>query len=111
LPRAFEPPGASGAKTSAQTLLKPSIGFIFSIRAPRKRFGNHFHQPDSLGHPPLSDLPYKPTPQTLAVKSRAINETAGMTQARKHIVSIDHAGTYHCVSRCVRRSWLWLLGT
>lgn len=29
-----------------------------------------------------------------------------MTQARKHIVSIDHAGTYHCVSRCVRRSWL-----
>jgi len=29
-----------------------------------------------------------------------------MTQVRKHIVSIDHAGTYHCVSRCVRRSWL-----
>ena len=28
------------------------------------------------------------------------------TQARKHIVSIDHAGTYHCVSRCIRRSWL-----
>jgi len=25
-----------------------------------------------------------------------------MAQARKHIVSIDHAGTY----RCVRRSWL-----
>jgi len=60
----------------------------------------------SRGHPPLSDLPYKPTPQTLAAKSQAKNETAGMTQARKHIVSIDHAGTYHCVSRCVRRSWL-----
>jgi REP element-mobilizing transposase RayT len=29
-----------------------------------------------------------------------------MTQARKQIVSLEHAGTYHCVSRCVRRSWL-----
>jgi len=42
----------------------------------------------------------------LAAKPQPTNHTVGMTQARKHIVSIDHAGTYHCVSRCVRRSWL-----
>jgi len=42
----------------------------------------------------------------MAAKPSRTNETVGMTQARKHIVSIDHPGTYHCVSRCVRRSWL-----
>ena len=29
-----------------------------------------------------------------------------MTQARKHIVDITTAGFYHCIERCVRRSWL-----
>jgi hypothetical protein len=29
-----------------------------------------------------------------------------MTQARRHLVDPKHAGTYHCINRCVRRSWL-----
>lgn len=29
-----------------------------------------------------------------------------MTQARKTLVDPTHAATYHCVARCVRRSWL-----
>jgi len=29
-----------------------------------------------------------------------------MTQARKTLVNPAHAASYHCVSRCVRRSWL-----
>jgi hypothetical protein len=29
-----------------------------------------------------------------------------MTQARKTLVDPAHAATYHCVARCVRRSWL-----
>jgi len=29
-----------------------------------------------------------------------------MTQARKTLVDPAHAASYHCVSRCVRRSWL-----
>jgi hypothetical protein len=29
-----------------------------------------------------------------------------MTQARRQLVNPNHAGTYHCVNRCVRRSWL-----
>jgi len=29
-----------------------------------------------------------------------------MTQTRKHIVCIDHSGTYHCVLRCVCGFWL-----
>lgn len=29
-----------------------------------------------------------------------------MTQARKTLVDPMHAATYHCVARCVRRSWL-----
>ena len=84
-------------------------------KRPYKNYSDNFAMPkpaaetwdtDNLGHPPLSDLPYKPTPQMLAAKPQPTNHTVGMTQARKHIVSIDRAGTYHCVSRCVRRSWL-----
>ena len=33
-------------------------------------------------------------------------DTAPMTQARSKLVDITHAGTYHCINRCVRRSWL-----
>ena len=29
-----------------------------------------------------------------------------MTQALKTLVDPTHAATYHCVARCVRRSWL-----
>jgi hypothetical protein len=29
-----------------------------------------------------------------------------MTQARRQLVDPAHAGTFHCVNRCVRRSWL-----
>jgi REP element-mobilizing transposase RayT len=29
-----------------------------------------------------------------------------MTQARRQLVNPAHAGTYHCINRCVRRSWL-----
>jgi REP element-mobilizing transposase RayT len=29
-----------------------------------------------------------------------------MTQARRHLVDPNHAGTFHCINRCVRRSWL-----
>jgi hypothetical protein len=29
-----------------------------------------------------------------------------MTQARSQLVSPNYAGTYHCINRCVRRSWL-----
>jgi len=29
-----------------------------------------------------------------------------MTQARKTLVDPAHAASYHCVARCVRRSWL-----
>ncbi len=29
-----------------------------------------------------------------------------MTQARRHLVDPKHAGTFHCINRCVRRSWL-----
>jgi len=44
-------------------------------------------------------LSYKPALQTLTAKPQPKNETAGITQARKHIVSIDHAGTYHSLIR------------
>ncbi|NJR44089.1 transposase [bacterium] len=43
------------------------------------------------------------TPQLPKPKPRY---AASMTQARKHIVNPLHAGTFHCVARCVRRSWL-----
>lgn len=33
-------------------------------------------------------------------------DTAGMTLARRLFVPADAAGSYHCVSRCVRRAWL-----
>jgi REP element-mobilizing transposase RayT len=29
-----------------------------------------------------------------------------MTQARSQLVNSNYAGTYHCINRCVRRSWL-----
>jgi hypothetical protein len=29
-----------------------------------------------------------------------------MTQARRQLVDQAQAGTFHCVNRCVRRSWL-----
>jgi REP element-mobilizing transposase RayT len=29
-----------------------------------------------------------------------------MTQARSQLVNPNCAGTYHCINRCVRRSWL-----
>jgi REP element-mobilizing transposase RayT len=29
-----------------------------------------------------------------------------MTQARRQLVNPVHAGTFHCINRCVRRSWL-----
>jgi REP element-mobilizing transposase RayT len=29
-----------------------------------------------------------------------------MTQARSQLVNPNYAGTYHCINRCVRRSWL-----
>jgi hypothetical protein len=29
-----------------------------------------------------------------------------MTQARNQLVNPNYAGTYHCINRCVRRSWL-----
>jgi hypothetical protein len=29
-----------------------------------------------------------------------------MTQARRQLVNPAYAGTYHCINRCVRRSWL-----
>ncbi len=33
-------------------------------------------------------------------------QTAPMTQARRQLVDPTQAGTFHCVNRCVRRSWL-----
>ena len=36
----------------------------------------------------------------------ARHHTAAMTQARKTLVDPTHAATYHCVARCVRRTWL-----
>jgi len=30
-----------------------------------------------------------------------------MTMARSSVVPADGAGVFHCVSRCVRRAWLW----
>ena len=30
-----------------------------------------------------------------------------MTQPRSQLVDPTQAGTFHCVNRCVRRSWLW----
>jgi len=32
-------------KRQLKPLPKPPVGFVFGIRAPRNRFGNHFHQP------------------------------------------------------------------
>jgi len=63
------------------------------------------------GHAPLSDLPSKPTPQTLAVKPQTTNETIGMTQACGKIVSNRYTPEpddtlNYCLPRCVRRSWL-----
>jgi REP element-mobilizing transposase RayT len=29
-----------------------------------------------------------------------------MTQARRQLVDPTQAGTFHCINRCVRRSWL-----
>jgi REP element-mobilizing transposase RayT len=54
----------------------------------------------------LSDLSYANVRQSLTAEFGSALHTAAMTQTRKHIVSVDHAGTYHCVSHCVRRSWL-----
>ena len=33
-------------------------------------------------------------------------QTAPMTQARRQLVDPTQAGTFHCVNRCVRQSWL-----
>jgi len=35
-------------KRRLKPLPKPPVGFVFSIRAPRNRFGNHFHQPAQI---------------------------------------------------------------
>jgi len=45
-----------------------------------------WHHP--LGHPPLSNLPYKPTPQTLAAKPQTRNETIGMTLRGNSVKSL-----------------------
>jgi hypothetical protein len=29
-----------------------------------------------------------------------------MTEARRKLIDPSHAGTYHCINRCVRRAWL-----
>jgi hypothetical protein len=34
------------------------------------------------------------------------HNTAPMTQARRQLVDPTQAGTFHCINRCVRRSWL-----
>jgi hypothetical protein len=39
-------------------------------------------------------------------KPIATRQTYWMTQARRQLVDPNHAGTFHCVNRCVRRSWL-----
>jgi REP element-mobilizing transposase RayT len=31
---------------------------------------------------------------------------AAMTEARRKLINPSHAGTYHCINRCVRRAWL-----
>jgi len=55
-------------------------------------------------------LPYKPTPQTLAAKPMRTNETTGMTLRGNSVKSLHPRArrriSIHCVSRCVRRSWL-----
>jgi len=64
----------------------------------------------SQGHAPLSDLPYKPTPQTLAAKPTRTNETAGMILRGNSVKSLHPRArswiSIYCLSRCVRRSWL-----
>lgn len=35
-----------------------------------------------------------------------IQQATPMTQARSQLVNPNYAGTYHCINRCVRRSWL-----
>ncbi len=54
----------------------------------------------------MSELPYISFCHLGLRKAIATRQTYPMTQARRHLVDPNHAGTFHCINRCVRRSWL-----
>jgi len=68
-----------------------------------------FPSTQSQGHAPQSDLPYKPTPLTLAAKPTSTNETAGTTLRGNSVKSLHPRARRRisilCVARCVRRPW------
>jgi REP element-mobilizing transposase RayT len=52
------------------------------------------------------EISYKPSGGFLTAAARRNADACRMTYARSILVPPGSPGTYHCVSRCVRRAWL-----
>jgi hypothetical protein len=83
------------------------------VRAPGKQSaisGNQRQEPGTVENPRRdsreSEISYKTSSNFLTAAAHRSVDACRMTYARSILVPPGSPGTYHCVSRCVRRAWL-----